>query len=82
MSKGKKLVHVSGKESRVHAKITKHMLNEQAQLGLDRPKKLRIGSVWTGQLGLDWLKKPVAGSSLERYSHEGIYFGVSIGAHL
>ena len=42
------------------------MLSEQAQLGPDRLKKARFGSVWTGWLGPDRLKKPGDGSDEDR----------------
>ena len=58
------------------------MLIEQAQLGPDQLKKPRTGSVWTDRLGSNQLKKSRAGRPFERYSHEGIYLGVSVGAHL
>ena len=38
------------------------MLSKQAQLGPDRLKKQRTGSVWTSRLGPDRLKKPRARS--------------------
>ena len=53
------------------------MLREQAQLGPDRLKKLRIGSVGTGPIGPYRLKNPGAGSnghrlvSLDRCEPEG-----------
>ena len=42
------------------------VLSEQAQLGPDRLKKPRTGSVQTGRLGPEWLKKPRAGSDEDR----------------
>ena len=63
-------------------------VEQASSIGLDRLKKSRPGSVWTGHLGPDQLKKLGAGLDgdrsmgdgrpLERYSREGIYFG----AHL
>ena len=50
------------------------MLSDQAQLGPDRLKKLGAGSDGDQSVG--------DGRPLDRYSHEGIYFGVSVGAHL
>ena len=61
------------------------MLREQAQLGSDRLKKPRTGSVWTGWLGSDRLKKLGAGSNkdpsarLDRWEPEGRWTDILLG---